>query len=255
MQKPGVRIVSGGVALLFFVGYVFLQHTSSGRIAGVYLVGGWQAPWSVRTDCRHTAVARVEELFTKPLAMDGIAQDGLREYWHYSYYRECLYRAGYSFGGEVLPTSTLYRMTDTEHWYINRLAGVYLLVPAETRIVRDNELDVTYDARLLRSELMLPDGSLFLDTYTSHQFVKTFADLSGYLTHFTASSGTPEHTVFATTTGGIPYLEVAQDNGWCGAMIVTPNAYILHLFAACADEARVHRTIDTLKLIPAVSTH
>lgn len=247
--------MSGVFAALFLVGYIFFQHTSLGRIAGVYLVGGWKAPWAVRTECRHTASARVEELFTLPLAMDDSAKDGLREYWHYSYYRECLYRAGYSFLGTVLPTSTVYRMTDTDHWYLNRLAGVYLRVPAETRIVRDNELDVSFDARLLRSELTLPGNSLFLDTYTSHQFVKTFADLPDYVTHFIPSTSTVVRTASATTTGGIPYMSVEQNTGTCGIMTVTPDAYILHLYAPCTDMGRIYRTIDTLKLIPAMSSH
>jgi hypothetical protein len=183
------------------------------------------------------------------------AKGGLREYWHYSLYRECLYKAGYSFLGDVLPDSTLYVMGENERWYVNTLAGVYLRVPAQTSIIRDNELDVTFDARLLRSELSLPDGTVYLDTYTSHQFVRTFPDLSAYVDHFTAGTSTVVRATQATTSQGVPYLAVEQDNGTCGVMTVTPDAYILHVFAPCAAYDRVRTLVETLKLIPAVPTH
>lgn len=244
-----------GLLVLVLLGYGILTHTSAGRIAGVYAVGGWKAPWSVRTECRHTARGRVETLFTKPLAMSDDAKSGLREYWHYSYYRECLYRAGYSFMGNVLPESTLYVMGDTERWYMNPLAGVHLRVPVDTRIIRDNELDVTFDARLLRSELST-DGTTFrLDAYTGHQFVHTFADLPDYVEHFVTGTSTVTMRESATTTSGIPYLAIEQDADTCGILTVTPDAYILHMKTSCEKYEDVQAIAETLTFIDAVSLH
>jgi hypothetical protein len=99
------------------------------------------------------------------------------------------------------------------------------------------------------------DVALYLDTYTSHQFVKTFADLPEYIGHFTAGTSTVLAYESATTTGGVSYLTVRQDNGMCGMMTVTAEEYILHLFTSCSTYEKAHPMFDTLKLIPAVSVH
>ncbi len=217
-----------------------------GRLLGLYVVGGWSAPTEVRSTCKQESVERVIELFTRPLNMDADAKNGIREYWHYSFYRECLYHAGYTFLGKPLPRATLAATPDNQYRYTNPLAGTSLVLEDAVTFSADNTLDVTFDYRLLRTSFNTGTTTLFFDTYTEHQFIHTFADLPTYLDHFPASTGTIVASESRTTTSGIPYLSVTQDDGLCGNIFVTPAERIVHLYAACTEHKKIQVITDTL---------
>jgi hypothetical protein len=181
--------------------------------------------------------------------MNEDAKQALREYWHYSYYRECLYRAGYTFLGKPLARASLTPTEDGASRYDNPLAGASIIVPGSTTLATSNVLDVTFDYRLLRSTLLMGTTTVFFDTYTEHQFIRTMADLPNYLDHFPASQSAFIVSEPRTTATDIPYLYVEDGVGMCGALLVTPDAHILHFYAACADRDRVLATVDTLAFV------
>ncbi|MBP9760318.1 MAG: hypothetical protein KBD24_03020 [Candidatus Pacebacteria bacterium] len=245
-NKRKLLTITAGVAIIIIAGYGYFMHTSGGRIAGLYLAGGWSAPGEVRKACKTESGARVDELFTKPLDMNDEAKAGLREYWHYSYYRECLYHAGYTFMGKPLVESTLATASNDLLRYTNPLAGASMSMSTDTKLVMSNELDVTFDYRLLRSKLVFGTTTLFFDTYTDHQFIHTFADLPMYLDHFPASQSPFISSESRITKTGIPFLYVEDQDGMCGAILVTPEVRILHLYATCANRDAVLAITDTL---------
>lgn len=235
------------VVVLGLAGYGYLEHTSQGRLAGLYLVGGWSAPGDIRTACKDESIQRVNELFTRPLDMSETAKQGLREYWHYSYYRECLYRAGYTFMGKTLVQSTLVATTPGDSLrYTNPIAGIFLSVPAGTTLVTSNELDVMFDYRLLRSTLQVATTTLLVDTYTEHEYIRTFDDLPQYLDHFPASQSAFTLSEQRATQADTPYLYVEDEDHMCGAILVTPQARIVHIYATCADRDVVIDVVETL---------
>lgn len=235
--------------------YGYATYTSHGRITALYLVVGWNAPSELRTKCEAESRERVETLFLQPLHMTEEAKNGLREYWHYSYYRECLYHAGYSFMGTSLPESRI--LTEgTVSIYENKLAGTTLEVPENTRLMQDNELDVSFDYRLLRSVLAEDELTVSFDVYTEHQFVTELADVPEYLDHFPASTSTITHTTDHVTSRGIPYLFAYQDDGLCGAIFVAPSGRIIHVYSDCVYTDEIHTLVDTLTFVgEPVSVH
>ncbi|MBP9749437.1 MAG: hypothetical protein KBD21_01805 [Candidatus Pacebacteria bacterium] len=247
-NKRKIYATIGVITLLIGASYGYFKHTAHGRLAGLYLVGGWSAPSDVRALCKTESLARVVELFTLPLDMSEDAKQGLREYWHYSYYRECLYHAGYTFMGKPLAQSTLSTSTPNGNLrYTNPLAGISILLPTDATLVTSNELDVTFDYRLLRSTLRFATTTLMVDTYTEHQFIRTFDDLPLYLDHFPASQSAFLQNERRTTPAGIPFMYVEDEDHLCGALFVTPEAHIVHIYAACADRDTVLSATDTLK--------
>lgn len=218
-------------------------YTSWGRIAWVYIAHGWQAPWSVQSQCRSTSMARVRA--GAPFTDN--THDAL--YWHAAFYRECLHNAGYRESGDLLPQSTLYSVGTTDLWYVNTLAGAYLRVPPGTVLRKDNELDVTRDPERLHSELMVASTTLALDVYGASTALETLDDLRAHLPMFLSASSTGARSTESTTASGIPFLAVEEADGVCGVIAFSEDKQVLHLYAPCANRTLLHTLMSTLKPI------
>jgi hypothetical protein len=254
-KKRGYLYSTLGGLLVAALGlYVFAEHTSTGRVWALYMAGGFHAPNEVKDLCRNETDERVTEKFLQPLDMNGDARTALREYWHYSYYRQCLYRAGYSFMGSELPSTTL---TEGEAGaeYRNPLAGLTLALPRGSTVTTDNELNVTYDARLLHSELDAGASKLVVDVYTSHQFVNSYEALPQYIDHFVASTTVVASSTDGLTAQGSPYLYLTEAEGTCRTLQVSPEAMIISLIMPCDEEAALLGVTESTSYFPATSLH
>ncbi len=117
-------------------------------VLGLYVALGMHAPVSIRYECAKQADSLVHDKFQLPLAFDQASKDGLREFWHYSFYTGCLQNHGYDHYGNPVPRSSV---TDTE--FINAF-GAFALPIANAKILSDNQVDVAYDDRLILSEIV-----------------------------------------------------------------------------------------------------
>jgi hypothetical protein len=179
--------------------------------------------------------------------MDEAGRTGLAEYWHYSFYRNCLYNAGYSFLGKPLPQATLLSGA-TDVRYTNPLAGATLSLPSGTTQELDNVLDVNFDYRLLRSSFLVGTSTIVFDTYTTHEYIHSLADVPMYLDHLPTTGGSIFESKERTNLLGTPYLWVEQNDGYCGGIVVTPVEKILHLYAPCSERKLINQILDSLTI-------
>lgn len=237
-----------GVIVVLVVLYVLTSYTMHGRITALYLFGGMGVPWATKSACIEVVGDRVTQKFALPLDMDREARNALREYWHYSYYRQCLYDSGYDFSGNPVPLSTL--VEESGHvTYTNVLANMIFTLPVGTDITMDNELDVDFDYRLFRSSFTVGRATVFVHTYTIHDDVASFADLAINLDHLSATEGTITTATEHVADQGVPYLAVIQDDGYCGSVFVAPAGQVVHIYTVCDDSALVEEMSTTAMFI------
>lgn len=240
-----------GVSILIFssIAYAFFEYTSVGRLTGLYAVAGFRAPWSVRSACFDETRARVAEKFTQPLNMNEEGRTALREYWHYAYERECLYRAHYSFLGAALPASTLTDAVAALR-YTNEIAGVEATVPMGTRIQRDNILDVEYDYRLYKSDLVIGSSTVMVDAYTNHEDIHTFDELTEHVQLLVPADVTVVEQESQVGSSSVTYLRTRDSVGRCGAAFLTPLGRIVYLTTSCDSYRLTEAVVNTVTFLP-----
>jgi hypothetical protein len=189
--------------------------------------------------------ARVAEKFSNPLTMSDDAREGLAEYWHYSFYRNCLYNRGYGFTGVTLPRATL-AVDVGGVTYTNPFGGITLSLLPGTTLDRDNVLDVTYDYRLLRSSLVRGTTTVVLDVYVSDERITSFEDLEQNLAHIHTTQASTTQVAVRTTAAGTRYLAV-DDGVYCGGVLMTPHKHIIDLYALCSTESYVETLIESVR--------
>jgi hypothetical protein len=169
MTYPNVskRTILGLLLIIFivFLGYWFFTKTNRGSSWALYAIAGWNAPFSVKTACATKTDANVSKKFELPLKFDEKTKNELRGFWYYSYYRQCLHKAGYDFSGNPIPPSVITQGAGEITQYSNPYSGITLTVPTGTTITTDNTLDVNFDDRLYVSQLTLPQGLLTINAY------------------------------------------------------------------------------------------
>jgi len=231
--------------------YVFTTFTSPGRIASLYVVGGIQAPLAIQSSCIKETNLRVREKFAVPLAMDPDARQALKEYWYYSFFRECLYTKGYSFLGKPLPASRL-SSSSAGVTYMNPIAGISLTVASDTAILKDNELDVEYDYRLLQSTLVADNAPLIIDTYTNHEEIIDFETLVHNFRLLIPHEVVITSSSTSRTPGGIRYLVAHRSDEVCGVAFVSPHGRVIHIYTSCNQEASTLELAQGITILPKV---
>ncbi len=153
------------IILVLGAGYLFFTKTNRGSSWALYAIAGRHAPLSVKMSCAKETDERVATKFSLPLKFDTKTKNELRGFWYYSYYRGCLFKNGFDFSGNPIPSSTITPQTGKTTQYANPYVGITLSVPQGTIIATDNVLDVDFDDRLHVSQLTFPNGTLVINAY------------------------------------------------------------------------------------------
>ncbi len=225
-RKKIALSVLGVVILLGLLG-AWLQYTHTGRVYGLYAFAALKAPLGVKYACITDTNARVEEKFLAPLPLDQASIDGLREFWHFSYYRHCMFAHGYDFYGTAFAPSELVPENGTLR-YRNYFAKVGFTLPSPARIVVDNETDPNMDDYLIASELevMGTPVSVHMDrSYKAENDEVLAAIFGGFDERQDFPSPTLERSV-----SPFPGVLAYQDGERVGYVVNSPNHHIVMIF-------------------------
>lgn len=150
------------------------MKTNRGSSIALYVVGGWGAPVDTRYTCAKETDTLVAKKFLNPPPFDKKSINGLKGFWYYSYYRQCLYQHGFDFNGDKIPTSTL----RSSGIYANPLAGITFKIE-KAMITADNVINVDDDDRLRASALQTTSGTIVVNTYLKNNDILNFEELVG----------------------------------------------------------------------------
>lgn len=147
------------VSILFTLALTWIFFSQQIKTAFVYVALGMRAPMSTRWQCVQTSRQNVEKKFSVPTKFDAKTIADLKLFWHYSFYTGCLQNHGYDYYGNVFTPATL-----TNGVFTNPQGNFSLQVGAG-EIVFANQVDVTYDDRLLLTTIRQPSGDLTVGMY------------------------------------------------------------------------------------------
>ncbi len=226
-KKKKILIVSGISILILTSLYVFFMKTNRGSSIALYVVGGWGAPISTRFECGKETDILVAKKFLNPPPFDKKSINGLKGFWYYSYYRQCLYQNGFDFNGDKIPTSTL----RSSGVYANPLAGITFKIE-KAMITADNVIDVDDDDRLRASKIQIPEGTLFVNSYLKNNDILNFEELVGAPKMTPTVQGNLLTQIITKNPQGIDMLEISQDNDTVGFLFMTPEKHIIYIYGA-----------------------
>ena len=220
----------GLAALLLIVvsGYWFFMHTVTGGGIALYTFAGFHAPLTLHSTCGFETDTRVHEKFEAPLAFDKKSIDGLKGFWQYSYFRECLYKNGYDFSGRPIPHSVV-TSQDGISLYQNSYVGFRFEVLYDSVLVVDNALNVDYDDRLLVSSLKIGTTTVIVESSTKHDVFKTFADVRDSYRDNAFSKTAIDSSTERKSLGGLSVLHILEVDGTTRLVFVLPNGYVVNI--------------------------
>lgn len=175
-----LKIICGIALTLGLIWYLFATRITT---LALYVMIGMKAPLATRIECAKETEGLVTEKFSLPLLFDQASKDGLRTFWHYSYYASCLQNNGYDHSGNPIPVSTV-----NDGRFINHF-GKFSLAMTDAKIISNNQVDADYDDRLIISDLHWRDHDIFVGFYKKYD-PKTISEMKSEWTHFPYSDET-----------------------------------------------------------------
>lgn len=175
-----LKIICGIALTLGLIWYLFATRITT---LALYVMIGMKAPLATRIECAKETEGLVTEKFSLPLLFDQASKDGLRTFWHYSYYASCLQNNGYDHSGNPIPVSTI-----SDGRFINNF-GKFSLAMTDAKIISNNQVDADYDDRLIISDLHWRDQDIFVGFYKKYD-PKTISEMKSEWTHFPYSDET-----------------------------------------------------------------
>jgi hypothetical protein len=236
------------IAVVLGVLYAFGTYTYSGRVSGLYVFGGFFAPVGVKYECTKESLALVEEKFMLPLDFDALSKQQLREFWHFSYYRACLFRAGYDFGGNVIAPSELTPSTDSLH-YRNYFAGIDMKVPNGTIISVDNITNPDIEDRLIASQLLVNGATVYVYAYRSYDDADTYDALALSFTHFATSTGEIVGGKVPADTPTVRAFTATDSTGLSGFVTRSPKGRVIQVFGENMSSETITQLLSSLSFI------
>ena len=211
------------------IALIWLNFSHTGRIYGLYIFGGVKAPVTTKISCAKETNTRVYEKFQSPLAFDEESKNALREYWHFSYFRECLFKHGYDFVGNTIKATELVP-ENGELVYRNHAAGVTFRVPEGSHMVYDNITNPDLDDYLIASLILIKDQSIFVYMDRSYK-VDSNESLRSVFAGFTSKKDFPsEH--LTEVTSNTPNALSYEDGDMFGYVITLPNHHVVTIFGS-----------------------
>jgi hypothetical protein len=248
MKYKKTIIAVSTVAVVSLAGYWFFFKTLRGNSLALYAVGGWNAPLSIRYNCGKQTDAAVYEKFLRPLKFDEPTKDLLKNFWYYSYYRDCLYKHGYDFKGNPVPKSSIV-VAGATAVYSNNNAGFTFTVPPETTITTDNALDVDFDDYLLASTLQTKNGLIQVHYYTKITQYENFDVLNEKFQSIPTTNGKVVSKTIAQIKDGTKDLHVTQDDGNRGFVAQTAAGHVIVVFGQEAVQDAITSIENSLQML------
>ena len=246
--KYKLLAIWSSVIVVLLLGYWFFAHTAKGGSLALYAIGGWGAPWSVKVDCAKDTDRRVEEKFQLPLAFDEKTKDELRGFWYFSYYRACLFRAGYDFSGnEVKPSEIVEVGGETR--YVNHFAKVSFVVPEGTTIQVDNAVNPDIDDYIISSTLNTGEYLVYVQVDRSYQDVNSIEELEQDFTGFSTTTAGLMGKRFGASQAGSAILSAHQDNGNFGFVSLNPDRLAVTVFGRLLPQSLLDSIESSFRFI------
>jgi hypothetical protein len=217
------------VAILGSSLYTYSTQTVRGRVLTMYAGGGFFAPVGTKIACAKQTDQKVAEKFTLPLNFDQESKDLLREFWHFSYYRACLFDAGYDFGGRKVAHSEIIEESG-KLIYKNHFAKISFEVPAGTTIVTDNITNPDIDDYVITSSLQVGTDVVIVQADRSKKSVADLKELEAGFTGFATTSATVLGKSYRTSQTGSAILAAHQDDAQFGFLSFTPNKLAISIY-------------------------
>ena len=218
-------IVLAILAAIGLAGYWFFMKTLRGNSLVLYAVGGWHAPLNVRVACARETDGKVVEKFSKPLNFDKESKNLLKNFWYYSFYRGCLFRYGYDFKGNSVPSSEI-----SNNEYTNPYAGINFLLPANSTLLKDNELNVELDDRLFTSEIQTDQGIIFVQFYTKHDIYDSQEHINANFQNVPNTTGKVIEKTAGILPSGAGDFHITQDDGNIGIVFLAPENHLIIIY-------------------------
>jgi hypothetical protein len=229
------------LGIIIVLASLWALYTHNGRVVSLYAFAAFKAPLATKVDCIKTSNQEVQNKFAAPLKFDESAKDSLREFWHFSYYRACLFEAGYDFYGNKLGKTELVQKGDL-YQYKNPVAGVSFLVPNDTVMALTNAINPDLDDYLIASELRVGNDDVFVYTDRSYK-VDNMASLAEAYAGFEAHKGVRSDTLAPVqNTASSSNMSAYEDGNFYGYVILFPNSHIVKLFG----DRSAKKTIDAM---------
>lgn len=216
--------ITGITVVTLIALFLFFTKTNRGSSLALYTVAGWHAPIDIRISCGKMTDTRVAEKFRLPLNFDRKSKNGLRGFWYYSYYRQCLFDQGYDFNGRKIERSSI-----SDGVYYNHLGHFSFNVPEETEIISDNTLDVDFDDRLYVSQISFQDKSLILKTYLEQDEIESLDQLPGSTFDFTTGEPAYDNVEIITNGAGVPGVIVTNMSNEISLTAILRDGTLLHI--------------------------
>jgi hypothetical protein len=209
--------------------YVLATQTVRGRVLTMYTGGGFFAPVGTKVSCAKETDQKVAQKFTLPLNFDQDSKDMLREFWHFSYYRACLFEAGYDFGGRKVSHSEIID-ENGKLIYKNHFAKISFEVPPGTTILTDNVTDPDMDDYVIASSLQVGTDVVIVQADRSKKSVADLKELEAGFTGFATTSATVLGKNYMTSQTGSAILAAHQDDAQFGFLSFTPNKLAISIY-------------------------
>lgn len=245
MNRKTSTIIISTVTVIGIL-YGLAEHTHSGRILSLYTFGGFKAPVGVKIGCAKETNLRVEEKFTLPLDFDNESKNALQEFWHFSYYRDCLFRAGYDFGGTRILPSTMVSLDESFSLYTNYFGGIKFIVPGSSMLANDNVTDPDTEDRRLTSLIRIGDTTLTVLIYRNYDDLETFQELQTGFPAFSTSTGAIIKQEIFENEAGVNLLFVQQDDGLHGFVTINEQGQVMQIFGHNLPSALLQKIRDSL---------
>ncbi|MCB9810836.1 MAG: hypothetical protein H6779_00955 [Candidatus Nomurabacteria bacterium] len=234
------------IAVFLIVLYVLASFTHTGRVWSLYFLAAPKAPLAVKYDCIKETNQKVYDKFLLPLEFDEVSKNDLREYWHFSYYRACLFKAGYDFwGNEIPPTSLLQKDSHTE--YTNYFADISLTLPPQTKLALDNEVNPDHDDYIIASILELDGNEIYINVDRSYK-PANMATLKNEFAGFQSQKDfkSPDLVFQSETKENVAAF---SDGKLYGYVVLIPNRHIVKIYTDKDGSETLDQIMTTFKTI------
>lgn len=245
-MKKLVYFGGGSVVLALILVYIFLSFTHTGRVWGLYAFAAFKSPVAVKVDCIKDTNARVHDKFLTPLKFSEKAKNDLREYWHFSYYRHCLFENGYDFYGNVIESTTL-TSGDGVSIYRNPFGKIHMEIPEEATLIVDNVTEPDQNDFLVSSVLQVGETSLQIVIDRSYKL----ADAAMLQEEFAGFEGqilfpSPYVQWVTSEANGVHYF---VDGPLYGAVVLVPERHIVTVYAQLEDKELIDAIARSIEVI------
>jgi len=192
--------------------------------------------------------ALVQKKFELPLLFDRASKNALREFWHFSYYRACLFRAGYDFYGNPIKPSEIVR-TNGESRYMNYFGGFSFSVPESTELSIRDVTDPDIEDRKISSTLIVDEHQITVLLYKNYEDSTTTELLREAFMHFENSTTTFDQSSIARNGFDIDVLTAKDADGNYGFSALLRDGKVLQVFGSAAQQDLLNSLAMSIQLI------